>query len=149
MVTPATAGPFDLGTVVVRVALFVDPKTAQIHAVSDPIPHVFGGALLDIRSVDVKIDRPDFTLNPTSCEPLAIAGALRGGGADPADPAAFSSFAGQRPVPGERLRRARLQAEAVHRGCSAAARRRGATATRNCARSSSPAPATPTSAARR
>jgi hypothetical protein len=93
VVTPATAGPFDLGTVVVRVALFVDPETAQIHAVSDPIPHVFGGALLDVRAVDLKMDRPDFTLNPTSCEPFATTGALKGGGGDPANPAAFSSFA--------------------------------------------------------
>jgi hypothetical protein len=93
VVTPATAGPFDLGTVVVRVALFVDPDTAQIRAVSDPIPHVFGGALLSIRSVDLKMDRPDFTLNPTSCEPFTTSGALLGGGGNPADPAAFSSFA--------------------------------------------------------
>jgi hypothetical protein len=78
---------------VVRVALFVDPTTAQIHAVSDPIPSVFGGAQLSIRSVDVAIDRKDFTLNPTSCGPLTTAGALKGGGADPADPAAFSSVA--------------------------------------------------------
>jgi hypothetical protein len=92
VVTPATAGPFDLGTVVVRVALFVDPETAQIHAVSDPIPHVFGGTLLSIRSVDLKMDRPNFTLNPTSCEPFATAGALLGGGADPANPATFSAF---------------------------------------------------------
>jgi hypothetical protein len=92
VVTPATAGPFDLGTVVVRVALFVDPETAQIRAVSDPIPHVFGGALLSIRSVDLKMDRPDFTLNPTSCEPSATTGALLGGGGNPADPAAFSAF---------------------------------------------------------
>jgi len=93
VLTPATAGPFDLGTAVVRVALLIDPETAQIHAVSDPIPDVFGGAQLSIRSVDVKIDRPNFTLNPTSCGPLATAGVLRGGGADPTTPAAFSSFA--------------------------------------------------------
>lgn len=92
VVTPATAGPFDLGTVVVRVALFVDPDTAQIHAVSDPIPHVFGGALLSIRSVDLTMDRPDFTLNPTSCDPSATVGTLAGGGGDPNNPAAFSAF---------------------------------------------------------
>jgi len=92
VITPATAGPYDLGTVVVRVALFVDPETAQVHAVSDPIPDVFGGAQLSIRSIDLKMDRPDFTLNPTSCEPFATAGSLAGGGGDPANPAAFSSF---------------------------------------------------------
>lgn len=92
VVTPATAGPFDLGTVVVRVALFIDPETAQIRALSDPIPSVFGGAQLSIRAVDVDIDRREFTLNPTSCGPLASAGVLNGGGANPADPAAFTAF---------------------------------------------------------
>jgi len=94
VLTPATAGPYDLGTVVVRVALFVDPETAQIRAVSDPIPHIFGGAQLSIRSIDVDIDhRKDFTLNPTSCEPLASSGILNGGGGDPRNAAAFSAFA--------------------------------------------------------
>jgi hypothetical protein len=92
VITPATAGPFDLGTVVVRVALFVDPATAQVHAVSDTIPHVFGGALLDLRSVAVTLDRKQFSLNPTNCAPMAVGGTLRGGGANPLDPAAFSSF---------------------------------------------------------
>jgi hypothetical protein len=89
VLTPATAGPFDLGTVVVRVALFVDPRTAQVRAVSDPIPHVYGGALLDVRSISVMLDRPRFSLNPTNCSPLAFNGALLGGGANPLDPAAF------------------------------------------------------------
>jgi hypothetical protein len=93
VITPATAGHFDLGSVVVRVALFVDPETARVHAVSDPIPHVFGGALLDIRSIAVKLDRPKFALNPTNCSAFATSGALRGGGSNPLDPAAFSSFA--------------------------------------------------------
>jgi hypothetical protein len=93
VITPATAGPFDLGSVVVRVALFVDPETARVHAVSDPIPHVFGGALLDIRAIAVKLDRPKFSLNPTNCSAFATSGALRGGGSNPLDPAAFSSFA--------------------------------------------------------
>jgi hypothetical protein len=91
VVTPATAGPFDLGTVVVRVALRLDPETAQIHAVSDPIPHVFGGALLDIRSIAVHVNRKQFALNPTNCSPTAVGATLLGGGADPNNPAAFSS----------------------------------------------------------
>ena len=52
----------------------VDPETAQVHAVSDPIPHVFGGALLDISSVDVDLDRKNFSLNPTNCSPMAVGG---------------------------------------------------------------------------
>jgi hypothetical protein len=107
VLTPATAGPFDLGTVVVRVALFVDPRTAQVRAVSDPIPHVYGGATLGIRSVAVRIDRPDFSLNPTNCSQFASAGSLLGGGANPLDPGAFSSAPASAPFKAagcERLR---------------------------------------------
>jgi hypothetical protein len=92
VVTPATAGPFDLGTVVVRVALFVDRRTAQIHAVSDAIPHVYGGAKLDIRSASIRTTRKEFSINPTNCSPLTALGTLRGGGSNPLNPAAFSAF---------------------------------------------------------
>jgi hypothetical protein len=74
VIVPAIAGAFDLGTVVTRVALHVEPETVQIHAVSDPLPTILDGIPLDIRSVALKMDRPDFTLNPTSCDPLAITG---------------------------------------------------------------------------
>ena len=92
VITPALAGPFDLGTVVVRVALFVDPDTARIRPVSDPIPDVFGGAKLDLRSIDVNANKREFIVNPTSCGKLETAGVVRGGGADPTSPSAFSSF---------------------------------------------------------
>jgi hypothetical protein len=68
VITPAIAGPFDLGTVVVRAALYVDPASARIHAVSDPFPTILHGIPLDLRSVAVNLDRPSFTLNP----PLAM-----------------------------------------------------------------------------
>jgi hypothetical protein len=93
IVTPAVAGPFDLGNVVVRVALFVDPVTAQVHAVTDEIPNVFGGVKLDIRSIDVNVDRSKFMHNPTNCSAQATTGFINGGGADPATPAAWSSYA--------------------------------------------------------
>jgi len=92
VVTPATAGPFDLGVVVVRVALRIDPETAQVHAVPDAIPHVFGGALADIRSISLRVNRSQFSLNPTNCSRMAVGATLRGGGANPLDPAAFSAF---------------------------------------------------------
>lgn len=92
-VTPAVTGPFDLGNVVVRVALFIDPATAQVHAVSDAIPDVFGGVKLDIRSIDVSVDRAQFMHNPTNCAKQATAGTIDGGGANPTDPAAWSSYA--------------------------------------------------------
>ncbi|MGD9735721.1 MAG: hypothetical protein AB7V58_08960 [Solirubrobacterales bacterium] len=93
VITPATAGPFDLGTVVVRVALFVDPVSAQIHAVSDPIPDVYGGTQLSVRAIRLDLDRDEFTLNPTSCESLSSNGDLRGGGGKPADAGYWSSHA--------------------------------------------------------
>jgi hypothetical protein len=92
VITPAVAGPYDLGTVVVRVALFVDPATAQVNAVSDAIPDVYGGVKLDIRSIDVNVTRPGFMRNPTNCQAQATSGTIKGGGGDPADPAAFSSY---------------------------------------------------------
>jgi hypothetical protein len=92
VITPAIAGPFDLGNVVVRVALFVNPRTAQVHAVSDPIPDVFGGVKLSIRSIDVNVNRKKFMLNPTNCRADATSGIINGGGSDPTDPAAWSSY---------------------------------------------------------
>ena len=91
VITPAVAGPFDLGTVVVRVAAFLDPQTAQIRAVAQ-IPDVYGGAKLDLRSIFLNLNRKGFTLNGTHCGKLASTGVLGGGGADPTDPAAFSAF---------------------------------------------------------
>lgn len=74
IVTPAVAGPFDLGTVVVRTALDVNPASAQIHAVSDRMPTILKGIPLNLRSISLKMDRPDFTLNPTSCDPMSVTG---------------------------------------------------------------------------
>jgi hypothetical protein len=92
VVTPALAGPFDLGDVVVRVPFFVDPETAQIHPKTDALPDVYGGTKLDIRSIFLNINRKEFTLNGTNCRKGATAGTLAGGGADPTNPAAYSSF---------------------------------------------------------
>jgi hypothetical protein len=75
IITPAVAGPFDLGDVVVRTALYTAPYTAQIKAISDPIPHILAGIPLDVRSITLKMARPNFTLNPTDCEEMGFAGA--------------------------------------------------------------------------
>jgi hypothetical protein len=74
IVTPALAGPFDLGTVVVRVALYINASTAQISAVSDPIPTILDGIPLDVRSVSLNMNRSGFTFNPTSCEAMSVGG---------------------------------------------------------------------------
>ncbi|MDX6624091.1 MAG: hypothetical protein QOE75_2023 [Solirubrobacterales bacterium] len=73
-ITPAIAGPFDLGSVVVRAALRVNPVTAQITAVSDPLPSILHGIPLNLRDVRVNLSKPEFTLNPTSCDPMGFTG---------------------------------------------------------------------------
>jgi hypothetical protein len=75
VITPAVAGPFDLGNVMIRTALYVDPETTQVRAVSDRIPSVLKGIAIDLRSISVNLDRPQFTRNPTSCNPFTITGA--------------------------------------------------------------------------
>jgi hypothetical protein len=72
VVTPAVAGPFDLGTVVVRAALRVDSRTTEVSVDSDPIPTILQGIPLDVRSISVNVDRPSFTLNPTDCRPKTV-----------------------------------------------------------------------------
>ncbi len=72
VIVPAVAGPFDLGTVVDRVALNVGEYDARIHAVADPLPTIRQGIPLDVRSIELKLDRSNFTLNPTSCEAKQI-----------------------------------------------------------------------------
>jgi hypothetical protein len=72
--TPAQAGPFDLGTVVVRAAIHVDPETAQVSVGSDPLPQFLEGIPVTYRTVHVDVDRPGFTLNPTSCARMQVEG---------------------------------------------------------------------------
>ena len=70
---PAQAGPFDLGTVVNRAGIYVDPETALATVVTDPLPQILEGVPLLYRAIHVEIDRENFTLNPTSCAPKKIA----------------------------------------------------------------------------
>jgi hypothetical protein len=76
IVVPAQAGPFDLGTVVVRAALHVDPDDAHVTVKSDPLPTILQGIPLDVQTISVEVDRPKFMLNPTSCTTKEISAAL-------------------------------------------------------------------------
>jgi hypothetical protein len=76
VVTPAVAGPYDLGTVVVRNALRINPVTTEAEAVSDPLPQMVYGVPLGLREVRVELDKPDFTVNPTSCDPMSVGGVI-------------------------------------------------------------------------
>jgi hypothetical protein len=71
-VVPAVAGPLNLGTVVVRAAVNVDPHTAALTVTSEPLPQILQGVPLHIRAVNVTMDREHFIFNPTSCDPLSV-----------------------------------------------------------------------------
>ncbi len=89
-ITPAVAGPFDVGTVVVRVALAVDPETAEVKvdsANSDPLPNILRGLPVKLKDLRVYTDRPNFTLNPTSCAVKEARATLFGSFLDPFSPA--------------------------------------------------------------
>src|SRR5262249_47840956 len=76
--TPTVEGPYDLGNIVNRIAVHLDPTTAEISAVSDPLPQVVGGIPLRVKSVLIYLDRNEFTLNPTSCDPFDVTSMLTG-----------------------------------------------------------------------
>ena len=110
----ALVGPFDLGVIVVRSAIRIDPITTQasIDATgTDPIPHIIDGIPIHLRDIRAYIDRPHFTLNPTSCEPSAVSSALNGAGQLFGDLADDTLASGNLFLSGLRLRLAGLSAE--------------------------------------
>jgi hypothetical protein len=80
VVVPAVAGPYDLGTVVIRQSLRIDRSDAHVTDTSDPFPTILQGVPLRLKSVNVTLDRPGFTFNPTSCEPKTINATLESTG---------------------------------------------------------------------
>ncbi len=77
-ITPAVSAGYDLGNVLIRAAVHIDPETAQVTTVSDPLPQVFQGIPLRLRQVFVDLNRPGFALNPTDCDPSAVSARLLG-----------------------------------------------------------------------
>lgn len=87
-VVPAQAGPFDLGTVVNRAGIHIDPETALATVVTDPLPQFLEGVPVTYRTLHVDVDRKNFTLNPTSCAKkkiVATVTATNGATAEPSD----------------------------------------------------------------
>jgi hypothetical protein len=85
IVNPAVAGPFNLGKVIVRAKVEVDPTTAALTVTTDSsgpyaIPHILDGIPLQIKHVSVTITgvgaNNKFTFNPTNCNKLAITGSI-------------------------------------------------------------------------
>jgi hypothetical protein len=89
-ITSAKVGPFDLGTVVVHLPLEINPETAVVTipaGAADQIPHIVKGIVIHVREILVYVNRRDFALNPTSCDPFDFAATVIGGGAEPGNPA--------------------------------------------------------------
>jgi hypothetical protein len=94
-ITAAKVGPFDLGTVVVRFALKINPETAEVFVDStgsDPIPHIIQGFPVHLRDIRAYVDRPNFVLNPTGCQRTSTASTLLGSGLN------FASSTDDQPV---------------------------------------------------
>jgi hypothetical protein len=73
ILVPISAGPFQLGTAVIRAALSINPESGQLTIATEPLPSVVGGIPLRIRTIGIDLDRPGFIRNPTSC----VAGSVR------------------------------------------------------------------------
>jgi hypothetical protein len=82
VISPAVVGPYDLGVIAVRTAVNINPVTAQGSASSDPFPQIFQGIPVRIRDIRLNLDRPGFTLNPTSCAEKQIDARITGTGGD-------------------------------------------------------------------
>ncbi len=76
VVVPAVAGPFNLGNVLVRAKLYVDPHTSQVTAVSDPLPQERDGVPLHLRVLNINLSNREFVLNPTNCTKTSISGTV-------------------------------------------------------------------------
>jgi hypothetical protein len=88
-ITAAKVGPFDLGTVVIRQALKINPETAEVFidsTNSDPIPHIIQGFPVHLRDIRAYVERPNFVLNPTNCKATSTASTLLGSGLNFASP---------------------------------------------------------------
>jgi hypothetical protein len=78
IVVPTVAGPFNLGNVVVRAKIDVNPVTTALTVTSDPIPQVIDGVPLRLRTTNVTVERPGFVFNPTNCEQLHVDATITG-----------------------------------------------------------------------
>jgi uncharacterized repeat protein (TIGR01451 family) len=88
-ITAAKVGPFDLGTVVIQFTLRINQTTAQVEVdgeTSDPIPHIIDGIVVHVREIRAYINREQFIINPTNCNPLGVTDTITGAGANYAIP---------------------------------------------------------------
>ncbi len=97
IVVPTHAGPFNLGSVVVRAQINIDPHTSALTVTTEPLPQVIDGIQLRLRTTNVTINRPNFIFNPTDCALLhivATASGTQGAQVEDSVPFAVSGCAG-------------------------------------------------------
>ncbi len=116
VVVPAVAGPFNLGDVVVRVALYVNPNTAQVSAVSGPLPQILDGVPLRLHTLQVTLNAAGFVFNPTSCAALSITGTVQGSEGASENVSAPFAAAGCKNLPFKPSLSASTQAKASREG---------------------------------
>jgi len=97
VVAPGIAGPYDLGNVVVRTAFYIDPDTTKVRAVTDPFPTILHGVILRARDIRLRVDRPNTTINPTSCAQKSVDGQITGVGGNLLSTADDSLFSASSP----------------------------------------------------
>jgi hypothetical protein len=78
VVVPAKAGPFNLGNVVVRASIHINPETSAVTVTTDPLPQIKDGVPFRLRTINTEINRPSFVVNATNCAPSAVTGTLSG-----------------------------------------------------------------------
>jgi hypothetical protein len=98
LVVPALAGPYDLGTVVIRSAISVGPD-ARISVQTDPLPQILAGIPLRLHAVTLRLDRAGFMVNPTSCAGAAVTATLAGSGGERIDAVSRFGLNGCRALP--------------------------------------------------
>ncbi len=85
VVVPAKAGPFDLGNVVVRAAITINPLTTAVTVTSSPLPQIKDGVPFRLRTLNVQVNRPGFILNPSNCDEQSVTGVVAAVGGATAD----------------------------------------------------------------
>jgi hypothetical protein len=81
IVTPTKAGPFVLdegAPVVTRAKIDINPTTAAVTVTTGEIPRILDGIPLQVKTIDVNINRPNFAINPSSCEHMSVSGSVGG-----------------------------------------------------------------------
>jgi hypothetical protein len=114
IVVPAQAGPFNLGDVVVRSAITVNPETSAVTVTSGPLPQVIDGIPLRVQTVNVDVDRQNFVFNPTSCTGKRVAVTVTGAQGATATLSSPFAVAGCRNLPFSPLFAASTQARTSH-----------------------------------